>query len=77
LPIRFDETLNPRQEEKAMMLTMIRNLITALLLSAAVGLMPQGAAALAGHDHGAKAKKVKKSKHKNSAVELRLMPART
>jgi hypothetical protein len=60
-----------------MALTMIRNLAAALLLSAAVGLMPLGAAAHEGHDHGAKAKKVKKSKQKKEAVELRLMPART
>ena len=52
-----------------MALTMIRKLTTVLLLSTAVGLMPLGATAHEGHDHGVKAKKVKKSKPKKAAVE--------
>ena len=59
-----------------MTLTMIRNLTAALLLSATVGLMPQDAAAHEGHDPGAKAKKVKKSKHKKATVEFRRIPRR-
>ena len=57
-----------------MALTMIRKLTTVLLLSTAVGLMPLGATAHEGHDHGVKAKKVKKSKPKKAAVETRSNP---
>ena len=39
-------------------------------LAAAIGLMPLAAVAHEGHDHGVKAKKVKKSKPKKGAVEF-------
>jgi hypothetical protein len=60
-----------------MALTMIHNLTAALIVSAAIGLMPLGAAAHEGHDHGAKAKKVNKSRSKKAAVEFRLTARRT
>ena len=46
------------------------NMLFALALSLAVGLMPLGALAHEGHDHGAKTKKVKKPKPKKAAVEF-------
>ena len=43
-----------------------------LALTTAVAFSPVAAAAHAGHDHGEKAKKVKKSKTKQVALEWRL-----
>ena len=51
---------------------MTRKVLLALGLAAAVSLMPFAAAAHEGHDHGVKAKKVKKSKPKKGAVEFML-----
>jgi hypothetical protein len=42
----------------------------ALVLSLALSLMPLAAMAHEGHDHGVKAKKVKKPKAKKTAVEF-------
>jgi hydrogenase/urease accessory protein HupE len=47
----------------------------ALVLSLAVSLTPLAAMAHEGHDHGVKAKKVKKPKAKKAAVEF-VMPQR-
>lgn len=49
---------------------MMRKVLVALGLAAAVSLMPFVAAAHEGHDHGVKTKKVKKSKPKKGAVEF-------
>lgn len=49
---------------------MTRKVLLALGLAAAVGLMPPAALAHEGHDHGVKAKKVKKSKPKKPTAEF-------
>jgi hypothetical protein len=49
---------------------MIRKVLVTLALAATVGLMPGSAFAHQGHDHGVKAKKVKKSKPKKAAIEI-------
>ena len=54
---------------------MIRKVLVALGLAMAVGLMPLAAVAHEAHDHGVKAKKVKKSKSKKGAVEFILRRA--
>lgn len=52
---------------------MIPKLFITLGLAAAVSLMPLAAQAHEGHDHGTKAKKVKKSKTKKAAISFRLV----
>jgi len=49
---------------------MTRTLLVAFGLAAAVSLMPLTATAHKGHDHGKKAKTVKKSKPKKAAIEF-------
>jgi hypothetical protein len=51
---------------------MIRKVLVALGLVAAVNLLPVAAAAHEGHDHGVKAKKVKKSMLKKAMIEITL-----
>jgi hypothetical protein len=47
---------------------MIRKLLVALGLAAALGFLPAAAAAHEGHDRGTRAKKIKKSKAKKAAM---------
>ena len=54
---------------------MMRKVFVAVGLALAVTLSPLGAAAHEGHDHGTKAKKVKKAKPKKGAVEY-IVPVR-
>ena len=54
---------------------MMCKVFVAFSLALAVTLLPLGAVAHEGHDHGAKAKKVKKPKPKKGAVEI-IMPRR-
>lgn len=49
---------------------MLRKVLVAFGLALAVTVSPLGALAHEGHDHGAKAKKVKKPKPKKRAVEI-------
>ena len=49
---------------------MSRKVLVALGLVAAVNLLPVAAAAHEGHEHGAKAKKVKKSRPKTAMTEF-------
>ena len=49
---------------------MIRKVLVAFGLALAVSLLPSAAFAHAGHDHGTKAKKVKKPKPKKGTVEI-------
>jgi hypothetical protein len=49
---------------------MTLKVLVALGLAAALSLAPLEAVAHKGHDHGSKAKKVKKSKPKNAAIEF-------
>lgn len=51
---------------------MTLKIIVALALAAAVAGSPVAALAHEGHDHGKKAKKVKKSKAKQAAIEFRV-----
>ena len=51
---------------------MTRKVLIALGLAVAVGFAPLSAVAHEGHDHGPKAKKVKKSKPKKETIEFRL-----
>ena len=53
---------------------MTLKIIVAVALAAAVAFSPVAAGAHEGHDHGKKAKKIKKSKAKQAAVEWRLPP---
>jgi len=55
---------------------MIRKVFVAFGLALAVTLSPLGAAAHEGHDHGTKAKKVKKAKPKKGTVEI-IVPQRS
>ena len=54
---------------------MMRKVLVALSLMLAVSLLPSAAFAHAGHDHGAKAKKVKKPKPKKGTAEI-IVPLR-
>jgi hypothetical protein len=49
---------------------MMLKVLAALCLAAALGFAPLAAVAHEGHDHGTKAKKVKKSKPKKAAIEF-------
>ena len=49
---------------------MMLKVLAALGLAAAVSFAPAAAIAHEGHDHGTKAKKVKKSKPKKAAIEF-------
>ena len=49
---------------------MLRKVFAALVLAAAVAFLSGAALARAGHDHGVKAKKVKKSKPKKGGIEF-------
>ena len=51
---------------------MMLKVLVALGLAAAVSFAPAAAIAHEGHDHGTKAKKVKKSKPKKAAIEFTL-----
>jgi hypothetical protein len=51
---------------------MMLKVLVALGLAAALSLAPVAAVAHGGHDHGTKAKKVKKSKPKKAAIEFTL-----
>ena len=53
---------------------MMPRIAVVLALAAAVAFSPVTASAHQGHDHGKKAKKVKKSKAKQAAVAWRLTP---
>jgi hypothetical protein len=49
---------------------MMLKVLVALGLAVALGFAPLAAVAHEGHDHGTKAKKVKKSKPKKAAIEF-------
>jgi len=51
---------------------MMLKVLVAFGLAASLGLAPAAAVAHEGHDHGTKAKKVKKSKPKKAAIEFTL-----
>ena len=50
-------------------------ILAALALTIALARMPSAAFAHAGHDHGTKAKKVKKTKPKTAAIAFRILPS--
>jgi len=52
------------------LLTMTLKIIMALALAAAVTFSPVAGSAYEGHDHGKRAKKVKKSKAKQAGIEF-------